>query len=344
MKHKVSIIMPVLNGERYISTALESIVAQTFKNHELIVVNDGSTDRTAEIVDSFAGKLNIKCVCHPARKGIAVSVNDGLRTSSGDFITFLDHDDMWLPDALATQVSYLDQHPDVGMVYCDFQTIDPQGSVIEESVAQCRERQRPSGDVFQKLFLDSFIAAIGALIRKECFDRLGGFDETLLWGDYHMWLRIARHYRIDYVPKVLAMYRQHDSQSTRSLPVLRREEDPVALAAIKSIVNLYPEIRQELGEKTIRQRMASIYFGGAYYWFDAGAYPNARIHLIKAMSIWPSNPRYYLMYLATLLRPSQIEAVRRVRRRLQSGCSAKKQRSGQWQGGRIASTVSDNRR
>ena len=338
MKHKVSIVMPVLNGERYIGEALQSIAAQTYKDYELILVNDGSTDKTVRVAEAFMDRMDIKVVQHPARKGIAASVNDGLRAATGEYITFLDHDDLWLSDMLATQIKHLEQNPDVGMVHADFQTIDPDGRIIEESVAKCRDRRRPSGHVFRDLFLDSFICANSVLIRKECFDRLGGYDEGLLWGDYHMWLRIARHYKIDYIPKVLAQYRQHFTQGTRSVPVLRADEDPIALSAVKSIVALYPEVRKELGERTIRRRMAAVYFGGAYYWFEYGAFANARIHLAKAISLWPSNLRYYLMYMATLLKPGQAEALRRAWHRVQAAFSPRKKRTEQWQVGEWKST------
>ena len=89
--------------------------------------------------------------------------------------------------------------------------------------------------------------------------------------------------------------------------------------------------------------MASVYFGGAYYWFEYGAFRNVRIHLAKAISLWPSNPRYYLMYLATLLKPSHAEAARRAWHRLLSGASTGKTRTEQWQGGRMGTTVPDNR-
>lgn len=335
MKHKVSIVMPVLNGERYIGEALESIYCQTYKNFELVLVDDGSTDSTGECVKAFAGKMEIKVVRHPERQGIALSVNDGFRNASGDSLTFLDHDDVWFPDMLETLVSHLEQHPETGMVHADFQTIDPAGKVIEESVARCRNRSRPSGHVFRELFMDSFIAASSVLIRKECIDRLGGFDPTLLWGDYHLWLRIARHYRIDYIPKVVAKYRQHHTQSTRSLPAVRGGDELVAISAIKKILESYPEILQEIGEKTVRRRMACMYFGGAYYWFELGAFRNARLHLKRAIPLWPGNLTYYAMYAACLLKPSHANAMRQGWRRLRGLFSTARSGAGQWQGGRV---------
>lgn len=311
MKSKVSIIMPVLNGEKYIVEAIESILAQTYKNYELVAVNDGSTDRTCEILHQYQDRLELRYVRHPVNKGIAVSVNDGIRNSTGEYITFLDHDDIWFPYMLETQVENLESDPKFGMVHSDFQTIDAGGTVIEESVAHCRDRKRPSGDVFRELFMDSFIAASSVLIRKECFDRLGGFDESLVWGDYHLWLRIARHYRIGYVPKVLTKYRQHNSQSTRTYDGQPPDKESVAMIAIKKLLDQYPEIREELGERTIRRRMAMLYFDMAYNWLWRGAPGNARVCLVQAIRRWPTKSDYYFTYALSLLPPSGAKAMRR---------------------------------
>ena len=109
MKPKVSIIMPVLNGEKYIGEAVESILAQTYNDYELLVVNDGCTDSTCELLKNFAGRLDLKVIHHPVRQGITRSINDGIRAASGRFIAFLDHDDAWFPDFLQSQVTYLDE-------------------------------------------------------------------------------------------------------------------------------------------------------------------------------------------------------------------------------------------
>src|SRR5688500_15379333 len=125
MRPKVSVIMPVLNGKRYIDEAIESIIAQTYSHCELVLVDDGSTDGTYEHVKHYMARLAIRYVRHESPRGIAASMNAGVRNATGDMISFLDHDDTWLPDFLETQVTYLEQHPDVGMVHSDFRTIDP---------------------------------------------------------------------------------------------------------------------------------------------------------------------------------------------------------------------------
>jgi glycosyltransferase involved in cell wall biosynthesis len=328
MKPRVSITMPVLNGERYLDEAIESIAAQTYQNFELIVVDDGSTDRTPEHIARFSERINLKCIRHPERQGIARSVNDGIRESLGGYIAFLDHDDAWFPEFLETQVQYLDQHPDVGMVHSDFQTTDRDGNVLEESVARCRKRTRPSGYVFPQLFMDSFIVANSVLIRKQCIERFGGFDEALRFGDYLLWMQIARHYKIDYVGKVLTQYRQHPAQSTVNVSVIRPDEESVGIQSINRILEMYPEVRGELGEKTIRRRLASLYFDLAYSWLEKGARRNARICLARSMRFWPVNARYHLLYLATLFPLSVVAAARRAWHRARE-FSSRAKRTGQ---------------
>jgi glycosyltransferase involved in cell wall biosynthesis len=321
MTPTISIIMPVLNGERYMAEAIDSIRRQTCTDYELLVMDDGSTDRTGEIVQGFAGTMNVRHVRHEKNRGITPTINDGLRRATGTFIAFLDHDDLWLPDFLETQLAYLREHPDVGMVHSDFQTIDGEGKVLEHSVAQERNRTRPSGFVFRHLFMQSMICGNTVLIRKSCFDHVGLWDERLRWADYHMWLRISRHYKIDYVPKVLTAYRQHSTQCTRTNTTRPPDEPPVAAQTIDRLLKDYPEIWTELGERTINRRMASFYFDLAYEWFAAGELGNTRLCLRRALGFWPTNGRYLGLYAATLLGRSQLKAATEAWRRLRASAA-----------------------
>ena len=306
MEPRVSIVMPVLNGKRFIAEAIASIVAQTYRNYELVLVDDGSTDGTHDEVERFLPHLTLTYVCHTENQGIARSVNDGISKSSGELIAFLDHDDSWLPNFLETQIGYLQQHPDVGMVHSDFQTTDVDGNVLEASVFRCRNLTAPTGYIFPRLFMSNGICANTVLIRRECLTRFGGFDQRLHWGDYHLWLRIARHYKIGFVPQVLTRYRQHAMQSTQECPM----EEPVGLQAVRYILDEYPEIFKELGRSTVRRRMASFYFDSAYIWLAKGAPERARAALRKAIRLWPLEARYYLLFLASMLRSSDLLALR----------------------------------
>lgn len=322
MKPEISVIMPVLNGRKYIAEAIESIAAQTFQNFELIVVNDGSTDETCQIVETFQSRIAVKIVHHPQRQGVPRCMNDGIRASAGGFICFLDHDDAWFPEFLETQYNYLQQHPDVGMAHTDFQTIDGAGRVLEASVAAARGRKRPSGHVFANLFEDNFIIGNSVMIRRECFDQVGLVDEGLRWGDYHMWLRIARRFKVDYVPRVLTMYRQHASQETQRGAVEESFEDPVAIASLKKLLEAHPEIRSEIGRKTIARRLAAIYFDTAWATYCLGSGRRTRIALRKAMALWPGNPNYWKLYAASLLDRSLAEGLRRIWHRMRGAEAA----------------------
>jgi glycosyltransferase involved in cell wall biosynthesis len=311
MKPKVSVIMPVLNGERFIGEAIQSIVHQTYLNIELVIVDDGSTDSTCDVIEGYRNRIEIRYVRHDKPLGIPNSMNDGVRHSSGDLIAFLDHDDVWLPNFVETQVEWLETHPGTGMVHSDFQTIDVAGGIIEASVAAVRGRKRPSGRVFEQLFMDSFIVGNSVMIRRECFDRLGLFDESLRWGDYHMWMRIARHYPVDYVDQVLTKYRQHPAQSTRSSSVvIQPDAPPVALKAIEKILAAYPEIRRELGSRKIKHRIASFYFDLAYSWYSKGEFSHARVCMRRALKLWPGNVRYWVLFAGALM-PKVARAGRR---------------------------------
>jgi len=300
MTPKVSIVMPVLNGSKYIDHAIESILSQTVRDFELLVVDDGSTDDTPERIARFGQRANVRRIPHEQTLGIARSVNDGLREATGQYIGFLDHDDAWLPHFLETQSRYLDAHPDVGMVHSDFQTIDGDGKILEHSVAESRRRGlRPSGHVFPQLFMDSFVVGNSVLIRRECFEKLGGFDESLRWADYNMWMRIARFYRVDYVPEVLTQYRQHVGQQTRSV-VAAPPPESVGMQSIKKILEVYPEARQEVGDRAVRRRLAALYLDMAYQSLQAGDPSTTRRHLKSAFDQWPWDVRFFKMYVAAL--------------------------------------------
>jgi GT2 family glycosyltransferase len=319
MPPTISVIMPVLNGERYIAEAIESICRQTCRDYEFVLVDDGSSDRTREIVFQYASRLKLEYVFHEKNQGITRSVNDGLKRASGEFIAFLDHDDLWLPAFLETQLTYLRTHADVGMVHSDFQTIDGEGRVLEQSVATARQRTRPSGQIFPELFMQSLIVGNSVLIRKECFDRVGLWDERLRWADYHMWLRIARHFKVDYVPQVLTAYRQHASQNTRGNTTRPPDEPPVAVKAIELLLQDDPAIRQDLGSRTVDRRIAELYFDLAYEWFSAGELATARFWIGHALRRWPANARYLGLYAATLGSRSQVRAAREAWKWLKRG-------------------------
>ena len=203
------------------------------------------------------------------------------------------------------------------MVHSDFQTTDADGNILQSSIAALRKPDaRPSGDVFPRLFMDSFIVGNSVLIHRECFEKAGGFDESIRFGDYLLWMRIARHYKVDYVNQVLTQYRQHAVQNTQAMPVADPDQASVGLQAIKKILELYPDVRTELGEKTIGRRIAGLYFDLAYRWLWAGEFASVRLCLRKAIRHWPTHFMYYAVYAATFLPKSVLGHARKTWRRI----------------------------
>jgi glycosyltransferase involved in cell wall biosynthesis len=204
---KVSVIIPVYNGQEYIAATLETVFAQTFRDFEVIVVDDGSTDRTEAILERFGDKISLLKNSH---RGPASSRNLGLEVSRGSLIAFLDSDDLWLPKKLERQVSIAGSHPEYGIITSDMAKFDASG-IVQPSCAVLRP-PISSGYVLEELLFDNWIGTSCAMVRRECFEKAGKFaDDSIALGkdDWNMWMRIAAHYPIYYLDEVLVHYRVH---------------------------------------------------------------------------------------------------------------------------------------
>mgnify|MGYP000321373830 FL=1 len=194
----VSVVIPTYNREQYLQKALGSVLAQTYQCFEIIVIDDGSTDDTATLIRSF--KKDITYI-YQENQGISKARNVGIRNSRGDFIAFLDSDDYWFPEKTELQIALFQKHPEYGMVASRCASIRLDG--------RYRETNRPgsSGWVLEQLFRANFIRTSSAIIRRECFNRIGLFDEELKeCEEYDLWLRIAAQYPIGFINKSLAVY------------------------------------------------------------------------------------------------------------------------------------------
>lgn len=209
---QVSVIIPVYNGEKYIAQALDSVFAQTFRDFEIIVIDDGSTDRTESILRQYGDKIVYLKNDHG---GPASSRNLGISVARGDFIAFLDADDIWLPTKLERQVAFAALHPDFGIITTDAATFDHTG-ITEASAAA--HKYIPSGHVLKELLFDNWIGTSCAMVRHECFKSVGTFDqEAFVRGeDWVMWMRIAALYPVYFLNEVLIHYRVHSQSYSRA--------------------------------------------------------------------------------------------------------------------------------
>ena len=201
--HLVSVIIPTYNCGKYIKDAIESVFSQTYKNFEIIVIDDGSTDDTENNINGYVDRITYFKQPH---RGAASARNEGLKRAKGDFIAFLDADDVWEKEKLEKQIRYFEEHPEVGMVYTDLYRIDMRTNRMLHRWSEVFPVKE--GFLFKDLIERNFIQTSTTLIKKEVIECIGFFDETFkAYEDIDYWVRIAEKFKIGYIPEPLVKYR-----------------------------------------------------------------------------------------------------------------------------------------
>lgn len=194
-----SVIIPTFNRVKFLKKAVDSVLGQTFDDLELIVVDDGSTDGTKELISSYTDE-RIKYL-HGTNRGVASSRNRGLFQSKGLFIAFLDSDDYWLNVKLEKIKEHIDSYPEIKVFHTE-EIWYRRGELLN----QRRKHKKPSGDVYKKALPLCCISISTAVIKKEVFERIGAFDEDFeACEDYDFWLRVTNEYEIKLIPEYLTI-------------------------------------------------------------------------------------------------------------------------------------------
>ena len=197
----VSVIIPTHNRAGMLRLTVESVLAQTYPNIETIVVDDGSTDDTAIVMNEYAGRVTY---IRQANQGVAPARNRGIRAATGTYLNFVDDDDIFMPSKIERQVQVMNSRPEVGLVHCGYYHMDGAGNLYEKVWAL------PEGDVLKELVCGCFLWSGAPLIRRQCLDQIGLFDEKT-WStneDWDLWLRIAQAgYPFACVQEPLGAYR-----------------------------------------------------------------------------------------------------------------------------------------
>jgi hypothetical protein len=234
----VSIIIPVYNGERYIEEALASVFAQTFRDFEVIVVNDGSTDSTEERLRRHRNR--IVYVLQPNR-GQSLARKAGLEVARGSLIAFLDCDDVWLPEKLERQVGAARAYEQCGIITTDVERFDEHGVTLRS----LKEWHSPaSGFVMEKLLFDNFIPPSAAVVRRECFDRVTTFDvpPPCFGEDWLMWMQIVPRYPVYFIDEVLTRHREHSD--SMNIHEGRELQFRCMLRNLEIMQQVIPELRE----------------------------------------------------------------------------------------------------
>lgn len=208
---RVSVIIPTCNRCTKVLKAIRSAMEQTFLDHEIIVVDDGSSDATLNTVSQLPAP--VKCIAHSSNMGVSAARNTGIRHSNSPYIAFLDSDDHWLPEKLAVQIEYFESHGNI-------QACQTEEVWIRKGrrVNPMNKHKKPSGDIFEPSLKRCLVSPSAVMLRKSLLDEVGMFDESLpACEDYDLWLRISCRYPVSLIqqPLVVKEGGHPDQLSTR---------------------------------------------------------------------------------------------------------------------------------
>ncbi|MEJ5170273.1 MAG: glycosyltransferase [Fimbriimonadales bacterium] len=225
---RVSILLTCYNHARFLRPCLDAVFSQTFRDFEVIAVDDGSTDGSREML---ASEPRIDRLLLTERNvGTYEALNRALACAQGEFVAVLNDDDLWAPEKLERQLALFDADSKIGLVHTDGWFIDGEGARLEGSPLGFEFPRTETGDVLTALIYANKIIASAALVRRECFEQVGGFDPAYFGsGDWHMWLRVAERWLVGFVPEPLTFYRVHGANASHKLERIWRDDERLRL-------------------------------------------------------------------------------------------------------------------
>ena len=273
----VSVIIPLYNREKYIRTTLNSILNQTYQNVEIIVVDDGSTDKSIEALTPILDKITL--LQHPGQvnKGQSAAINLGIKNSSGKYICILDSDDLFLPDKLRVQVEFLENNHEIGLVYGNGDVVDSKGKKLWDFYS---EPVVEASDPCKVLMNCYFLLPNNAMFRRKLIDKVGYFDEDLRSGqDHDMAIRIAEVTKMAYIDKKIFNYRKHSDSISMKNADLRWRNGFIILNKARK--------RYRYPLRIIRKRRAVLHFRLGQVYIENKQYLKSGFHFLAAGALDP---------------------------------------------------------
>ena len=285
----VSVVIPTYNRASLVTEAVRSVLAQTFSDLELIVIDDGSTDGTREALQEFEGRLRY---VRKKNEGAAAARNMGIDLAKGKYVAFLDSDDLWHPDKLEKQVRLLNENPDYPVIHTDSSVIEPEGRQIKASAA--RRRQSRNGKVFEQFFLCPIALALTSTVvmRRDCLDTAGVFDPRYpVFQDYDFFLRLAWNFPIYYLDEPLASYRLAPGSLTRS-DIQRNiaEQEQILKAFVADHAKYFSS-----HPRLLRKKWRRFHFDSAMALFHHEAYAASHAYYGRCLRNRPKAWPYWLL-------------------------------------------------
>ncbi len=218
----ISVVVPIYNGENYIGEAIESILSQTLMPIEIIIVNDGSTDKSLDVINNYLGSVDVINIPH---SGVSKARNVGITAAKGDWIAFLDSDDIWLPNKLELYAEAMASFPDSIVFYSEFSLLEvdlhgdfPTANYSGKLNSDINCDLDHSGWIYHQLLLTNWVLTSTALVKKSVFETVGMFDESLVIAeDWDMFLRISREGKFYKIKQPLSLYRITPNSLTKTI-------------------------------------------------------------------------------------------------------------------------------
>jgi glycosyltransferase involved in cell wall biosynthesis len=337
----VDVVIPVRNGARFLPACLDSVIAQTYPPRAIIVVDDGSTDATPQVLSEFARRRPELQIIRSEPRGVSHARNLALQASRAPFVAFLDADDVWEPSKLGRQLALFEgQRPRLGFVYCAYRLIDESGRpVADEQILEPRAR----GCIFSELLIHGNIVSgsgSAVVVRRKVLDLVGGFDERLFLGeDWDLWIRLASVSEIDFAPEPLVAVRVHDRSAQRRQRMGKAEvslfQDLMVLDRWYGAENFPAGARARCREKALNaatmrgRRLMFAALADDWRFYLKLKQCNSRIgrelfsgpvHFLCAMLVWRMLLGPLISIMKATLPPARLEALRtRLRRRAKVG-------------------------
>ena len=289
---KVTVVMPVFNGERFLQESLDSVFAQTFQDFEMLCVDDGSTDNSAAVLTQYGERIR---VLRQKNAGQSVARNAGVTVAKGQYVAFLDQDDLWYPSKLMHQVAALDADPDIVLVHCDFDRIDDGGRMMQEG-AGMSERATALASPMGQLIGEALIFPSAMMIRKTAYEQVGGFHRELQgFEDFDLIARLKERGRFMMLEETGMAYRVHGHGFTRAggLHIIRSREK-----FLRRMQELYPGDRAK--QMIVQRMLADCYSDWGLHEVRAGNKEEGRRKLLQSLRCNPTKLRTYSRLLRAI--------------------------------------------
>lgn len=262
-----SVIMPVYNHVDYVGEAIESVIAQTRSDWGLIVVDDGSTDGSAELLDEMAGQDDRITVIHQSNAGPAAARNTALAQDGGPWLTFIDSDDLWAPNALQLYMDYITEHPETQFIYGYRHRLNPDGSTTESS-GEFQDASTGTSELFGRMYLSHLCVCW----RRELLDKTAPYDAALRsCEDYELYLRLSLHTRFDPLGQATGLRRRHDTNISRQTGFSRVQEAEVLRRFVE-----HQGGDQVLDADRVTRRLGRLYYAAGRQYFKSRCFAQAR--------------------------------------------------------------------